>query len=231
MISINLNDLTGLPNNFLKELASFNQFFEETDSLEQLDDNCELQVLIEEIDQFCSKNEVFGFHYTRAYPQDILKNGLLSRPGQDIRSEFLKRNRSLFSEMEVKQILNAWNKCFDESDEQHRDYHVFFNFTLTALTGLGSELLLENSGGEQVYGPIYTIEGIKDKLRNIGTPLIVKCSLNPKNLNTFIQYPWGKIAASTYHRTRNPNALQTDQDGYQLTSVPPEKIELIKLEE
>jgi len=231
MISINLNDLTGLPETFLNELGRFNQFFKGTNFLEKLDDNYELQSLVQEIDQFCSKNEVIGFHYTRACPDDILKYGLLSRSGHEIRSEFLKKNRSLFSDNQVEHMRKVWDKSFDEHDEQHRDYHVFFNFTLIALNGPGSELLLENFGGEQIYQPIYQIEGIKDKLRKIGTPLIVKCSVNPKDLNTFIQYPWGKIAVSTYHRTQNQNAHQTDQDGYQLSSVSPDKIELIKLEE
>lgn len=231
MNTINLNDLTGLPKSLIQELSNFNEEFKSTDFLEHLEENWELSELIIMIDEFCKKNEVIGFHYTRAHPEDILTEGLLARSGQEIRSEFLKKHSKLFNQSEIQQIKDAWDRTFDDHNQEYRDNHVFFNFTLTALNGNGSELLLENYGGEQVYRPIYEMDGIKNKIVKIGTPLIAKCRLNPNDLNTFIQHPWGKIATSTYHRTQNPNAYQTDQDGYQRMTVPPERIELIRLEE
>ncbi|MEQ8576752.1 MAG: hypothetical protein RIB63_21990, partial [Fulvivirga sp.] len=228
---VNLNDLTGLPKSLIQELSYFNEEFKSTDFLEHLEENWELGELIIKIDEFCMENEVIGFHYTRALPEDILARGLLARSGQDIRTEFLEKHGPLFSQSEIHQIKDAWDRTFDDHDREYRDYHVFFNFTLTALNRNGSELLLENYGGEQIYWPLYEMEGIKNKIVSIGTPLIVKCRLNPNGLSTLIQYPWGKIATSTYHRTQNPKAYQTDQDGYQRTTVPPNKIELIKLEE
>lgn len=229
MTTINLNDPTGLPESIIHELSIFKEEFKRTDFLDQLEEISEMSELIMKIDEFCMRNEIIGFHYTRANPEDIQIRGLLSRSGQEIRSEFLKKHGKLFTKLETQRIKEAWDRTYGDYDREHRDYHVFFNFTLTALNGNGAELLLNNFGGEQVYWPLYEMEGVKNKIVNIGTPLVVKCRLNPNDLNTFIQHPWGKIAASTYHRTQNSNAYPIDQDGYQRTTVPSDKIELIKL--
>ncbi|HUX95063.1 MAG TPA: hypothetical protein VMV47_04960 [Bacteroidales bacterium] len=92
----------------------------------------------------------------------------------------------------------------------------------------GAELLLSYYGGEQVYFPLFELPNIGEKLKNIGIPMILKCTLNPNDINTFIEYPWGKITVSSYHRIKNPDAIVVDQDGYQKVGVNPENIEIIK---
>lgn len=47
------------------------------------------------------------------------------------------------------------------------------------------------------------------------------------DLNTFYEYPWGRIVLSTYHNIIYPNAFRDDQDGYQSTNVIPENIGII----
>ena len=129
------------------------------------------------------------------------------------------------------QIIRVWNNHFDVEQQRSRDNHLFFNFTTCALADSGAEPLLANFGGEQVYMPIQDLKGIGEKIKNIGKPLILKCKLNPNNIETFYEYPWGRIAVSTYHCSLNSEALQNDQDGFQNVSVKPEDIELIEYEE
>lgn len=198
--------------------------------LEHLQSETGLQEVICEIDRFCADNEIIGFHFTRANAEDILMQGLLARSGKDIRSEFLRKHSNSFSKTELAIIEQAWKRGFDETDERSRDHRIFFNFTLDALKSGGGEPLLKSFGGEQVYIPLQNIPGIGQKIRNIGTPLIVKCRLDPNKVNTFIQHPWGMIAVSTYHRTLNPCAGVIDQDGYQMTPVPAQHIEIIHFE-
>ena len=106
--------------------------------------------------------------------------------------------------------------------------HSFFNFTKDALKDSGAELLLKYYGGEQVYFPIFQLPEFGKKLEKIGVPMILRCTLNPNDINTFIEFPWGKIAVSIYHRKVNPEAHQIDQDGYQNIGVSPENIEIIE---
>lgn len=75
--------------------------------------------------------------------------------------------------------------------------------------------------------PLQELKDIGTKIKEIGTPMIIKCVLNPNNLNTFYEYPWGRIAVSTYHSLLNVEALRDDQDGYQSVNVKPENIEII----
>jgi hypothetical protein len=90
MITINLNDLTGLPEHFLLELSKFKKEFMSTEFLEHLEERWEIHDLIIRINQFCLQNEIIGFHYTRAYPKDIITKGLLSRSGREIRADLSK---------------------------------------------------------------------------------------------------------------------------------------------
>jgi hypothetical protein len=75
--------------------------------------------------------------------------------------------------------------------------------------------------------PLQGLHEIGEKIKNIGKPLILKCVLNPSHLNTFFEYPWGRIAVSTYHCSVNSEALQFDQDGYQNVAVGTNDIEII----
>ena len=94
MKTVNLNDLSGIPKEFIMQLSQFDQIFEEVDYLSDLDNIDALQCLIREINEYCLNNEVIGFHYTRAYQDDISRLGLLSRTGKVIRADFLKKHRS-----------------------------------------------------------------------------------------------------------------------------------------
>ena len=102
---------------------------------------------------------------------------------------------------------------------------IFFNFTEDALHNGGAEDLLNHYGGEQVpicfcQPPLFIQGGtnkqcsICKKLSQIGEPLLVRCSLDPKIVNTFTENPWGKILVSSFHVEVNSEAYRIDQDGY-----------------
>lgn len=59
--------------------------------------------------------------------------------------------------------------------------------------------------------------------------MIVRCSLDPNQINTFIGNPWGKILFSSFHVLMNPNVYRIDPDGYQSIPVSPENIIEIKI--
>jgi hypothetical protein len=228
---INLETLEGLPHVFIKRLAVFNENFINAKFLENLQDIFELHVIIHEINHHCEENRIFGFHYTRADQKSILKFGLIPRSGLEIRNKFLDMFGHKFSSQEKDLILKAWTEYFSKKQREIRDRQIYFNLMQNALKNGGAELLLKYYGGEQVYNPIYEIEKISDKLQSIGTPMILKCILNPKDLYTYIQNPWGSIAVSSYHRFLNPNAYVIDQDAHQITQVSPDNIEIIKFKD
>lgn len=224
---LNLNDLQGLPNTFSDRLLKIKEILKSTDHLENIESIHEVQDIIADIDNYCCKNLIIGFHFTRANIIDIKENGLIARTGNEIRKSFLEKYGDLFTSGEISLIKESWRTNFKKEDAKNRDKKIFFNFTLTALENGGAELLLTYFGGEQIYFPIYQKPNISEKLKKIGTPVIIKCTLNPKNIKTFIEHPWGKIAVSTFHRTQNPNASIIDQDGSQYIPVAPCDIEII----
>lgn len=230
MAIIDLNDLKGIPKDYIEELQTFNVLFKENVFLEDLLSNYSINNLVERINEFCLKNQIFGYHYTRAIPDELIRTGLTCRKGDDIREAFIANFGNQFTEDEKLKIKEKWNNHF-EFQKKNRDNRLFFNFTTIELENYGAEPLLSNYGGEQVYLPLCDLPGIGEKIKCIGTPLILKCKLDPNNINTFHERTWGRIAVSSYHCQLNNEAIQFDQDGYQYNNVKPENIEIIEYDE
>lgn len=231
MTTIDLDNLQEMPKEFLDELQNSNSLFKENRFLENLLHNYSIANLIEQINEYCLKNQIFGYHYTRAIPDEIQKTGLTCRKGEYIRNSFIANFGHCFTEEEKLKIKKAWADHFDHQQQELRDDYLFFNFTTCALEDSGAESLLTNFGGEQVYMPIQELNEIGDKIKNIGKPLILKCKLDPNEIKTFYKHPWGRIAVSSYHCQINKEAHRDDQDGHQNVDVKPENIEIIECDE
>jgi len=230
---VNLEEPQSLPEVYLGQLAEWDAHFRRELYLTNVMKDRAFRRLVEDIDSFCAKNMVLGFHYTRGFPADFLAHGLLVRSGEQSRSESMQRFREIFTPAQCAAISAAWAQHFTAGQPEVRDSRVWFNFTTSALGNGGADRLLTYYGGEQIYLPIRELPGIGKTLRSIGQPLIVKCALVPAELQTFIEHPWGSIVTSSYHRLVNPAAHPTehsDQDGWQSVSVPPERIEVISYE-
>ncbi|RKS42502.1 hypothetical protein BC962_3260 [Gillisia mitskevichiae] len=226
---INLETLEGLPIYFIQKLTKFDDLLLKFDFLEEIEDLKTVEELIIEFQEFLNNQIIIGYHYTRALENNILKEGLLSRNGEEIRSKFIKDFSHEFTEGEISLIKELWRNCFDDSDKEVRDNRIYFNFTKNALKNSGARLLLNNYGGEQVYWPLYNVNEISSKLKSLGTPMILECKLEAKKINTFSINPWAKIAISSYHKKINPNAHTEDRDAYINDSVTPKNIKIISL--
>jgi hypothetical protein len=226
---VDFETLSGIPEEFIRRLKSYNDFFLKCKFLEQLCQDNNIIHLITDINNYCSEKAIIGYHYTNGIERDFLEKGLVVRTGRDIRQDFVKRHFHLFSEKEQRQILKNWEKQFDQGEAELRDDSIYFNFLKEALHNGGAEDLLKYYGGEQVYLPLLPLAKVRKKLERIGIPMILRCKLNPKDIAISIENPWGKIAVSKYHRAINPVALLEDQDGCQRINVNPDNIEIIKL--
>lgn len=220
---LNLCTLAGFPSFFFEEMEKHTEFQDE------LLENPTFQDLIERITNFSKDCKIIGYHYTRADKDDILKGGLKSRTGQEIRETFLSRYGKLFTPKELDIIKNAWKTYFNKNMISCRDYRIFFNLTATALFDSGAEPLLQYYGGEQVYMPLKGFPSIAKKIQNIGSPLLIKATLNPCQLKLFDYEDIAKIAISSYHRLLRPDASQYDQDAYQREPILPNQVEIIDL--
>tara|TARA_R110000751_G_scaffold307242_1_gene427847 strand:+ start:4114 stop:4815 length:702 start_codon:yes stop_codon:yes gene_type:complete len=227
---INLENLDGLPAKYLSELKKYDNIFKESEFLENYENNQNINQLIFEINNYCLENKIIGFHFTNAIENDIRENGMITRSGEQIRNDFVKRFFHLFNSNEQKQIKKKWLERFMENDIESRDNRLFFNFTKNALNNQSAELLLKYYGGEQIYFPLFQLTTVGKKLREIGKPMIIKCTLNPNEIKTYLENPWGKIIISSYNRKLNPEAYVVDQDGYQKKGVDSENIEIINAE-
>lgn len=219
-----LNNPESLSSEYLRQLATFRRLFLSHIFFEDLVKDPTFHRLVVKIDGFCNQNRVIGFHYTRGFPEEFLRQGLRVRSGKEARSDFMRLFGDRFTAKERQLIRSRWGQYFTADQSDVRDGRVWFNFTTEALTNGGVERLLSFYGSEQVYMPICSLPGIGEKLRSIGQPLIIQCELIPSELRAFKDYPWGSIVASSYHRILNAEALQTDQDGSQRVPVPPDRI-------
>ena len=226
---LNLCTLVGFPSFFFEEMEKHTELLLNTEFDDELIENPSFQDLIEKITDFSKDCKIIGYHYTRADKDDILKDGLKSRTGQEIRETFLSRYGKLFTSEELDTIKNAWEVYFNKNMVSCRDYRIFFNLTTTALFDSGAEPLLQYYGGEQVYMPLKGFPSIAKKIQNIGSPLLIKATLDPSQLKLFDYEDIAKVAISSYHRLLRPDASQCDRDVYQNEPALLEQIEIIDL--
>ena len=226
---LNLCTLAGFPSFFFEEMEKHTELLLNTEFSDELIENSVFQELIERVTEFSKDCNIIGYHYTRANKEDILKEGLKSRSGQEIRETFLSRYSGLFTVEELETIKKLWNAYFNKIQKSSRDKYIFFNLTTEALSNSGAKPLLKYYGGEQVYMPLQREFSIAQKLQGIGTPLLIKAILDPKQLCNFYEDDIAKIAISSYHKQLRRNATQCDQDAYQRESVLPNQIEIIDL--
>lgn len=135
----------------------------------------------------------------------------------------------MFTDEELDTIKNAWQAYFNKNMISCRDFRIFFNLTTTVLFDSGAKPLLQYYGGEQVYMPLKGFPSIAKKIQNIGSPLLIKATLNPSQLKLFDYEDIAKIAISSYHRLLRPDASQYDQDAYQREPILPNQVEIIDL--
>lgn len=226
---LNLCTLAGFPSFFFKEMEKHTELLLNTEFDDELVENPAFQNLVERITDFSRDCKIIGYHYTRADKDDIIKGGLKSRTGQEIRETFLSCYGKLFTPKELDIIKNAWKTYFNKNMISYRDYRVFFNLTTTALFNSGAKPLLQYYGGEQVYMPLKGFPSIAKKIQNIGSPLLIKATLNPSQLKLFDYEDIAKIAISSFHRLLRPDASQYDQDAYQREPILPNQVEIIDL--
>jgi hypothetical protein len=228
-MAIKLHSAAQIPSDISRKLESFTDVFKEQESWERLLKIPSLLQIVKELDEICLRECIFGYHYTRAEKESIEKHGLVALSGDERRRDFLERYGHLFTDEQRARIRKKWTHYFLPEMCKSRDSKIYFNFTLDALEGTGAEYLLEYYGGEVVNFPLCDDPELKEILKTIGQPMIVECVLNPAELATYYEYPWGKIWLSSYHVTLNPNACRCDQDGNQKISVRPDQIHSIQI--
>jgi len=226
---LNLCTLAGFPPFFFEEMENHIELLLNTKFDDELLENPAFQDLIKRITDFSKGYKIIGYHYTRADKDDIIKGGLKSRTGQEIRETFLSRYGNLFTDDELNIMQRLWNSYFDRSQIISRDHCIFFNLTTDDLSNSGSKALLKYYGGEQVYKPLQSEYSIAQKLQEIGTPLLIKATLDPSQLKLFDYEDIAKVAISSYHRLLRPDASRCDHDVYQNEPVLPEQIEVVDI--
>lgn len=226
---LNLCTLAGFPSFFFEEMEKHTELLLNTESEDELVEKTAFQDLIERITDFSKNCKIVGYHYTRADKDDIIKGGLKSRTGQEIRETFLYRYGNLFTAKELQTISKSWVAYFNKNMVESRDHRIFFNLTTTALFDSGAEPLLKYYGGEQVYMPLKGYPTIAKKLQNIGAPLLIKAILDPLQLQLFDFEDIAKIAISSYHRLLRHDTKQCDIDCFQSISIPIKQIEVINI--
>jgi hypothetical protein len=212
-----------LPEALRKRLDSIEPLCKKEEFSENLVQHAEVNDVVIALNTYCMQRKVLGIHYTRAIRADIEQKGLLIRTGVEIRKEFIQRFGHKFETVELEQLQDLWSS-HQMTQASIRDSMLWFNFTLNAFGGSGSDYLLGMYGGEQIHMGIKLDTPIGKKLASIGEPIIVKCALDHLKVRTFIENPWGKILVSSFHLSVEPEAFRIDQDGRVLESVLPEDL-------
>lgn len=224
--TIHLDTLKGLPGTYLDLMRRHIEVLRSSTFLDRLVyEDSSVASTVEAINEYCLKNHIKCYHYTRADIGDIRQHGLLCRSGEEIRKTFLEKHSGHFTDGELATIQKCWSEYFRGHQKTGRDHRIFFNTTTVALTNGGAQPLFDAYGGEQIHMPLNGHDGIMGKLGFIGTPLMVVFQAQGGSMTGIGQeFPWGMTALSTYHRMHNPEAFMHDVDGYLSEPVSPDNI-------
>lgn len=228
--TVHLDTLKGLPGKYLKRLSAFRDVFMENSSFEELLDTYEdLHSIMVDIDGYCRENYIKAYHYTRADPKSINKDGLLCRNATEIQEKFIEDYGSLFSYSELLTMQACWSDFPKWGRMSSRDNLIFFNTTTSAVSLGGSSDLLGYAGGEQIYFALHDHPEILQKLRVIGKSQIVIFRVaGSKAEGIGMLFPWGRIACCSYHRIFNSEVSILDVDGIVGENITPADILEIK---
>jgi hypothetical protein len=225
----NLANASEVPAEVLSRLKAHDALFRELEFSEQFLEVEEINQIVCELDNICRSDGIVGVHYTRSEKEKLESEGLVAKAGEDRRNEFLGRFGHLFTGEQRSRLLAGWSSYFNHEQCRIRDNRVWFNLTRVAYPKMGAEDLLAHYGGEVIYMPLSRDAEIEAILGSIGEPMIVECSLNVAEVQTFCQNAWGRTWVSSYHRSVNPDAHQWDVDLYTGMSVSPEAVIRIEM--
>lgn len=210
-----------IPQEILSVLTAHHDLLGKVKSLDKLLERQAILEIANNLNKLAEQAGIVGYHYTRSSRVSIEANGLITKSGTTRRREFLEEHGYRFTPQQREKIQTCWDAYFKENQNRARDNRIWFNLTSSALGTEGSARLLNNYGGEVVYKAFSRDCEIAKVLESIGEPMVIKCSLDTRELRAS---PWGEVWLSSYHRSVNPNACQTDFDVYTTRSVLPDQI-------
>lgn len=223
-MAIAVDSIVDMPDVIFDYLGGYKEVFLKENYLDNIISRPWASKIEKELNEYCLVHGVIGYHYTRARREDIETHGLNLMSGVDRRNLFLKKYSSHFTKGQIEIIKETWQKYFNKFQNSARDLKIWFNLTTNALSNKGADCLLSFFGGESIYMPLTRYSDIGDILQSIGSPLVVKCKLDAKELKSFSINPFAKVWLSTFHRGLNPNANFFDIDTYLQIAVNPDDI-------
>jgi hypothetical protein len=223
-MAITVDSIVDMPDSIIVYLNSYKEVFQKMDYLDDILTFPWASNIVNELNEHCLIHGVIGYHYTRANKEDIKVCGLTPMYGVDRRSWFLKKYGDHFTKDQLNIIKKTWQEYFNKSQNNARDLKIWFNLTTNALNNRGADRLLSFFGGEAIYMPLTNYSEIANILHSIGSPLVVQCKLDAKEMKTFSTNPFGKVWLSTYHRKINIDASLFDVDIYSKSAISSDNI-------
>lgn len=226
---IDLTNPDEIPDHFSNRLATFHEQLAGLNSIDQMRDNQDFQVLLRDIADFLLDKRILCYHFTRAHPDSIKSSGLLLRTGVEIREKFFTEYGKLFTSLELSIIKSSWRDYFDTQARKARDRVIHFVLTMKELNEGGVHNLLTYFGGEQIYFALLEHPAIAEKLKSLGNPLMIWMALPASEIALFDDLCLAKILASSYHRRINHASTQLDGEGKIRRPVNPSELKVIPL--
>jgi hypothetical protein len=226
---ISLESAPSIPGDILRLIKPLEEELMQSRSIDSVARGRNAQPVLARMNEHLEDSGIVGIHYTRAVPEDISASGLVCATGAQRRAWFLAKYGHHFCSPELEAIKAAWRQYFTGCQNSARDNKVFFNLTATALKDGGAAPLLEYFGGEAINMPLVGLPKITEKIKHLGSPLIVKCGLKPSRLLGCWTYPAAVVWLSAYHKQLNSRAVLYDVDVYATSTVRPENIISIEI--
>ena len=221
---IDLSNLDSAPQSVISALNNKSELFERvTDISSILQDNT-IRDAVVELDMIVRKEKVLAFHFTRAFREEIARDGLRARKTEEWRCLFIAKYQHLLKKEQIMRLKAGWSSYFTPTQKLGRDGRIFFNLTEKAYKDGNATSLLRYFGGEAIFKPFLADSDLNQILTSLGEPLIVRAAIDASSIKVFNSNAFGITWLSTYHHSLNPNAIKQDYDVYIEKPIHPENI-------
>jgi len=224
-MDIRLDDPSFIPISLKRELEQHWMILQSSEYMEELTRDGVFRNIAMQLELFIQQNRVLGYHCTKEpISGHFLSTGLRTLDRVAHQTQFLETHGHLFSQHEKNVMRSAWESYFPGAQDIGRNGLLWFCLSAYLVVNNGTKYFFNYFGGEAIYMPLLNHPLILEKLRKIGSPVVVEVRLNPNELKTLGEFPFALNALSHYQKSVNPSAYIHSREGHLKRNVTPEEI-------
>jgi hypothetical protein len=221
-IALRLESIDAIPVALRRRLKGYDAQFRRLEFFDEVRKLPGMDAIVADLEEHLRTQSVRAYHCTReASPGFFQTQGLRLTDLPRHHSQFLNGHGPTFTPEERQALLDGWERNFHQNQAilNARNGKVWMCLSRHSIENDGTAKFFTYFGGEAIYWPFlgHAHEAIAEKLRNIGTPVVVELAVPAADLICFSGL--ARYVLTCHHRRLNPAAHREEAEAHIKRSV------------